>query len=666
MPFIKPNLDDRHFQDIVDEAKRLIPRYCPEWTDHNVSDPGVALIELFAWMTDMLLYRVNQVPDKVYLTLLDMMGITPELPRAAHAPVTFYLSAAQPDTVVIPSDTEVATIRTETTPAVIFTTEAKLSIYPAILTGAYTRNASAQVATGAWIVQDLRQLEQADGRIIMFPKQPKPNDSFYLALENDHSHHVMALVMQCDEARGAGVDPTNPPVEWQVWQGGVARWATCELEFDGTGGFNKAGEIVLRLPAMAKETLQGVSAFWLRCRLTDVQATNNAYEVSPELLSLRVESRGGTVGARHAVTVTNEIVGRSDGTPGQVFRLINTPVLDRNAMQDYLVVDPPLPGRKIEWEEVPDFANSRGEHQHYTLDSADGTITFGPSLLQPDGQIQSFGAVPPRGSTLRFNRYQYGGGVAGNLPKHALAVLKTSIPYVARVTNWLPASGGRDAQSLDDARLRAPQVLRTRTRAMTADDYEFLSGEVPGVARACCLGPGSQPGSPNDPKPGQVHVYVLPQVDNPYDRIPSEAVTLSADLRGRVMNHLDMRRPLGISLEVRGFQVLWVTVEVKLRVRERSEPALIRNVQLDAEKALNDYLNPYIGGPQGSGWPFGRDLHVSEIYALVQRIQGVEFVEEVKLALTEPGSQKSQPVSQRLDVPPNALISSAQHRVVVS
>ena len=78
-----PTLDDRRFQDIVDEAKRLIPRYCPEWTDHNLSDPGVALIELFAWMTEMILYRLDQVPDLHYTRFLDLMGIRLFPPAAA-------------------------------------------------------------------------------------------------------------------------------------------------------------------------------------------------------------------------------------------------------------------------------------------------------------------------------------------------------------------------------------------------------------------------------------------------------------------------------------------------------------------------------------------------------------------------------------------------------
>src|SRR6266498_3579643 len=121
-----PQLDDRTFQEIVNEAKGNIARLCPAWTDHNVSDPGVTLIELFAWMTEMLLYRVNQVPEKMYVKFLELLGVRLEPPRAAQAPVTFYLSAPQPNIVIIPADTEVATVRTETSQAVIFTTEADL------------------------------------------------------------------------------------------------------------------------------------------------------------------------------------------------------------------------------------------------------------------------------------------------------------------------------------------------------------------------------------------------------------------------------------------------------------------------------------------------------------------------------------------------------------
>ena len=71
------NLDDRTFQDIVSEAKKRISASCPEWTDHNVSDPGVTLVELFAWMTEMIIYRLNKVPQKNYIKLMELLGHTP-------------------------------------------------------------------------------------------------------------------------------------------------------------------------------------------------------------------------------------------------------------------------------------------------------------------------------------------------------------------------------------------------------------------------------------------------------------------------------------------------------------------------------------------------------------------------------------------------------------
>ena len=86
-----PKLDDRNFNDIVEEAISMIPRYAPEWTNHNPSDPGITLIELAAWMTDLLIYRLNQVPDKNYVAFLNLLGIKLRPPRAAKALTRFTL-----------------------------------------------------------------------------------------------------------------------------------------------------------------------------------------------------------------------------------------------------------------------------------------------------------------------------------------------------------------------------------------------------------------------------------------------------------------------------------------------------------------------------------------------------------------------------------------------
>src|SRR6266576_2990752 len=94
-----PNLDDRRFQDFVDESKRLVQQKCPEWTDHNVSDPGVTLIEVFAFIADQLTYRLNQVPDRIYVKFLELLGVQLAPPVAARTEVTFWLSAPQPEVV---------------------------------------------------------------------------------------------------------------------------------------------------------------------------------------------------------------------------------------------------------------------------------------------------------------------------------------------------------------------------------------------------------------------------------------------------------------------------------------------------------------------------------------------------------------------------------------
>ena len=84
-----PNLDDRSWKQIVDEAVRLIPRYCPEWTNHNASDPGVTLLELYAWMTEMVIYRLNKVPEKNFLTFLDLIGVRLKPPEPARVVLEF-------------------------------------------------------------------------------------------------------------------------------------------------------------------------------------------------------------------------------------------------------------------------------------------------------------------------------------------------------------------------------------------------------------------------------------------------------------------------------------------------------------------------------------------------------------------------------------------------
>ena len=96
MPIKPPNLDDRRYEDILAEAESLIPQYCPEWTNLGDADPGMTLVQLFSWMTELTIYRLNRVPDKTYIHFLNFIGEERHTAEPSMVPVTFALGGPGP------------------------------------------------------------------------------------------------------------------------------------------------------------------------------------------------------------------------------------------------------------------------------------------------------------------------------------------------------------------------------------------------------------------------------------------------------------------------------------------------------------------------------------------------------------------------------------------
>src|SRR5438105_3736301 len=203
MPLDVPNLDDRRFQELVDESKLRLQRLCPEWTDHNVHDPGVTLIELFAWMTEQVVYRLNRVPDNLYVRFLDLLGVRLLPPTAARAPVTFWLTAPQPATVRIPVATQVATLRTETTDAVVFETVEDLDLVTCQLHAAGSARGGERVR---WFDPDSMR---GDG-VPCFGTPPQPGDALLVGLSEAVPSCAVTLRLGC-AIHGLGIDPARPP-----------------------------------------------------------------------------------------------------------------------------------------------------------------------------------------------------------------------------------------------------------------------------------------------------------------------------------------------------------------------------------------------------------------------------------------------------------------------
>jgi predicted phage baseplate assembly protein len=639
-----PNLDDRRFQSLVDDAKRLVQARCPEWTDHNVSDPGVTLIETFAYMTDQLLYRLNRVPDRNYVRFLDLIGLRLFPPTPARTDVTFWLSAPQADTVRVDAGTEVATPRTESGAAVTFTTVDGLDMVPCEL--AYVTS----VPEGGTWRNHTDALKLAP--FAAFSPHPVPGEVLMIGLSRAVPRCAVSLRFDCT-IEGIGVDPDWPPLAWEAFDG--TDWVACEVDRDTTGGLNRRGEVVLHVPDSHAAALDHqLRAGWLRARVTTPEEDQPFYSNSPLIHSLAAATVGGTIGAVQAEVVEGEVIGVSEGVAGQRFPLGRTPVVPSGEPVVLEVADE-VEGWQ-EWTEVSDFAASGPGDRVFSLDPVAGELVLGPVVRMPDGSLLQYGAVPAKGSVLRLRRYFCGGGRSGNVSARAIRVLKRSVPFVSRVENRAPATGGMDGETMEEAKVRGPILMRTLGRAVTVEDYEVLAREAaPEAARVKAV-PAS-----GEEDAGGVRVLVVPSVaDDGTGRLSFEQLVPPAELLSHVATYLDSRRTIGARVVVEPPAYQGVTVVARLRIRPWADSGRLVRTALDA---LYAYLHPLTGGLDGTGWAFGRPVHMGEIYALLQRLPGTEMVEDVRLFAANPITGQRGQAAQRVEVAPNALVFSYEHQV---
>jgi len=647
MPLDPPNLDDRTFQDIVDETKRRIPQYTREWTNHNVSDPGVALIELFAWVSEMVLYRVNQVPDRMYVHFLNLVGIEPFPPSVARADLTFWLSSPAERAVRIPAGTEVSTALDDAD-ATVFSTVAEALVEPPRLVAAHTSNARTEQTTDVW--EDLTLPGQT---AVCFPSSPlAEDDALYLGTHASLAGYAVRLDLAAD-AQGIGVDPHDPPLRWEAWDGEA--WVPTILESDGTGGLNKAGSVVLLVPQRHEPlVLGGTLAHWLRVRLVRPKPGQPTYQASPRITSIALHAVGITVPGEHASAQPGELLGRSTGVTGQTFRVSVTPVASRRDDETVVVVD--RRGTHT-WQEVPDFSASGPDDLHVVWDSNTGEVRFGPAIRHPDGLVRQHGAIPQDGAEIRVTGYRSGGGAHGNLGARTLSALRTALPFVASVTNLRPATGGVDAETPQEAKARGPLTLRTGQRAVTASDFEAIARQASvEVARARCL-PAVESGS------SVVRVLVVPQVRTDVRLHTIDDFALSTELHATVGAALDRARMVGVPVELGTPYYQGVSVAALVRTLPGRPAAIVRQRVVDQ---LTRFVHPLTGGTDGAGWPFDTSLTATAVSQVIESVEGVLSVDE--LQLFEYDLRTGRRIGGGRDsitLEPHTLFLSADHRVVV-
>jgi predicted phage baseplate assembly protein len=643
-------LDDRRFQELVSEARTRIAALCPEWTEHNVSDPGITLIELFAWMTDLMLYRLNRVPEKIYIQLLSLLGVKLRPATPARAELRFTLAAPPTSPIAIAAEqTEVGTVRTSTEESTVFGLIHGRTIAPLAPIAYVLRRGpdvlAARVEGGA--------ARPLGDDAAAFATPPQDGDALHLGFAEGIDRLVMRVIVDAAPARGAGVDPARPPLVWEI-SAGEDLWLPATVLEDTTGGFNfGSGTVTIELPERSTAvSLDGVHAYWLRCRVVGAGAAS--YQAPPEISSITAEPVGAVLPAEHAMRVAGERLGASDGTPGQTFSVLHAPMLAPRVGENLEVRDPHS-GRWEAWELRESFLDCGPEDRVWVCDPAAGRIELGPSVREGDGGWRRLGATPPPGAELRLSRYRHGGGLRGNVSAGTLTVLKSGPPGIASVINARAAQGGVDPEPLDAVRHRAPLELRGRHRAVTAEDFEHLAREAtPRVARAVCVPPDE--GS-------TIALRILPAVAHADRPLSWEELQPEPFVLDEVAAHIDERRLLGSTVHVSPVRLRPVSVIAELQTHPLAD---IDRICEQAEHALFTYLNPIVGGDlggPGAGWEFGRSLNVGELYGLVHAIAGVEYVRLLRLYDMDlrTGERAGQPSGNHVVLEPDEVIASGRH-----
>jgi len=219
------------------------------------------------------------------------------------------------------------------------------------------------------------------------------------------------------------------------------------------------------------------------------------------------------------------------------------------------------------------------------------------------------------------------------------------------IASVVPATGGADAETVAAAVARAREGREQASRAATLDDYVALARQTPGVRLARVEARANlHPGFGCQRAPGVVTVLVLPF-------LPADRPVPGRGLRHAVAAYLNRRRVIGTRIEVTGPQYVPVTVRATVQAEPGTPAADLAGA---VRSALDRFLHPLTGGPDGSGWPFGRDVYRSEVLTVIDDLPGVAHVVALELVAADGAVSCA-----NLCVGPLGLVDAGAHEIDV-
>lgn len=448
------------------------------------------------------------------------------------------------------------------------------------------------------ITEKTEECREEDKSFMPFWPSPDQGQTFYLAFDQDISNLPVSLFFPLTGSQLG----ENPVVAWEYWNG--RKWLTLSVD-DALRHFTRRETLQFTAPSdISRCTLFGSDLYWIRARLEE-----GGFLVYPKVNAVY----SNVVWAYNSNTVNGEIIGSSNGEPNQSFQLSRTPVLPE---QKVSVLETIAQGEWIGWEEVKTFSLSGTDSRHYMIDRSTGVIVFG------DGKN---GMIPPAGvDNLRCD-YYYGGGANGNVGAGTVTQMWSNIPEIDSVFNPVAADGGFDQEEPEQARIRGPYTLKSWNRGVTAEDIEWLVREaMPQISRVKCL-----PTTDRNLSfvPGRASVIVVPESKDskpaPSQELINEITEYLTERMSAVMDTEDVPR-----IDVIGPDYVRVGVEANVNYTSPQMGKIIEGRIIDN---LKQFLDPIYGGHEKAGWELGRNLYVSEVYAVIKDTPGVDYISDISI-----------------------------------
>ena len=652
MPLPLPRLDNRTFDQLVAEGLAIVARSAPEWTDYNAHDPGVTLLELQAWLTEMGLYRLDRIPAASVHAFLRLAGIELQSATAAETVVGVVLSPPGPIAVVArgsrveSADGAVRFQTLQDTSVTAARLVALLTVHRGSLIDRFTERLANAAAFAPFESPDSALYVGFDGAL----EPTAAPMSLYVSTGLDAQDREtrarllsewQSIQINAHDAFHMGAPPSGPGdrthyrarVAWEYHTGG-GQWAPLADVDDETRALTLSGLVRFSVPVLPVHVAGGVAAegqgnrFFVRCRLS-----SGGYDCPPHVHFILPHA----IRTRHAVDIETVKVRthRSTGGAAQLFSLGDKPIVPGSTEVKVTVRGV----SDVEWQEAANWDRSGPRDRAFVVTHDRGDILFG------DGRT---GRVPPAGADIRAT-CQVGGGITGNVAAGTLSRLAGTTHQVVQP---LDAAGGAPAEELDEAIGRALTALAAPTRAVTLVDVEALARSVPGapVARAHAIA-DYDPRLSCLPVAGGLTVVILPPC-------PPARPEPTPELLCAVAEYLDRRRLVTTELHVVGPVYKVVSVRARLHPLADVNAAELGAI---ARAALDCFLDPLRGGADGGGWPIGRDVYPSEVMALLNDLPGVSFVDQVVLqADGGPGDHCG-----NVPMCPHGLVASGLHQITI-